>query len=438
MATTISASNGSISILKTGSTDEALYPASSIYMLPVQGNPGYFSIKRVSDNSDVIQNTLYSDITNGDTGLAFASSSALKTYIKTNFFYKAGGASGIIGGSDKQVQFNNAGAFGGDSNFIWDNTNKRLGIGGTPGAYNLDITGTVRFQGASIALTVSTSDNSTNIATTAFVKSVLPVRANPSVSAGLTAVNGSATTFMSSDSAPAISQTITPTWSGLHTWNQNGLAVTPADALLIGNTTVSTSGVPFQISPGLNFQNHTWNTSGTPADNIGNMRMYLRGNSGASPFSTFNFDFSQNGGSYLNAVSFDGFGKVTAGNFLASTNVSAKYFYHIAVLATVNATATLTAAQMQTGVKCTSTTAVTFTTPTATALATQLGSVGSGFSYEFVIDNSASTSAGAITITLGSGFTSGLNAGLTVAIGKSQKYVVYFSSTSAGVISQIM
>jgi hypothetical protein len=45
-----------------------------------------------------------------------------------------------------------------------------------------------------------------------------PTGANPSVSAGLSAVNGSASTFMRSDGAPAISQSIAPTWSGLHTF----------------------------------------------------------------------------------------------------------------------------------------------------------------------------------------------------------------------------
>ncbi len=35
----------------------------------------------------------------------------------------------IPGGTTGQVQFNNAGAFGGDANLVWDNTNKRLGIG---------------------------------------------------------------------------------------------------------------------------------------------------------------------------------------------------------------------------------------------------------------------------------------------------------------------
>jgi hypothetical protein len=44
---------------------------------------------------------------------------------------------------------------------------------------------------------------------------------NPTASAGLTAVNGVATTFMRSDGAPAISQAITPTWSGLHIHNAN-------------------------------------------------------------------------------------------------------------------------------------------------------------------------------------------------------------------------
>jgi hypothetical protein len=43
-----------------------------------------------------------------------------------------------------------------------------------------------------------------------------PTGANPSVSAGLSAVNGSASTFMRSDGAPALSQSIAPTWTGTH------------------------------------------------------------------------------------------------------------------------------------------------------------------------------------------------------------------------------
>ncbi len=43
--------------------------------------------------------------------------------------------------------------------------------------------------------------------------------ANPTGTVGLTAVNGSASTYMRSDGAPPLSQAITPTWSNLHTFS---------------------------------------------------------------------------------------------------------------------------------------------------------------------------------------------------------------------------
>lgn len=46
----------------------------------------------------------------------------------------------------------------------------------------------------------------------------IPAGANPSASAGLSAVNGSAATFLRSDGAPALSQAIAPTWTGAHTF----------------------------------------------------------------------------------------------------------------------------------------------------------------------------------------------------------------------------
>lgn len=42
--------------------------------------------------------------------------------------------------------------------------------------------------------------------------------ANPSASVGLSAVNGSAITYMRSDAAPVLSQSIAPTWTGSHTF----------------------------------------------------------------------------------------------------------------------------------------------------------------------------------------------------------------------------
>lgn len=43
--------------------------------------------------------------------------------------------------------------------------------------------------------------------------------ANPTGTVGLTAVNGSASTYMRSDGAPALSQAIVPTWTGIHTFS---------------------------------------------------------------------------------------------------------------------------------------------------------------------------------------------------------------------------
>jgi hypothetical protein len=58
----------------------------------------------------------------------------------------------------------------------------------------------------------------------------IPSGANPSASIGLSAVNGVATTFMASDSAPALSQAIVPTWTGLHTFS-SGITLSAASAL---------------------------------------------------------------------------------------------------------------------------------------------------------------------------------------------------------------
>lgn len=62
-------------------------------------------------------------------------------------------------GLSGQIQFNNAGSFGADSNLFWDNTNKRLGIGATPStSVRLD----VRSQGALSTDTAFRIRNSAN------------------------------------------------------------------------------------------------------------------------------------------------------------------------------------------------------------------------------------------------------------------------------------
>jgi hypothetical protein len=75
------------------------------------------------------------------------------------------GGGGTPAGSNGEIQFNNSGAFGADSLLVWDNTNKRLGVGASPAStVRLD----VRAQGAlstDVAFRVRNSANTGNLFT---------------------------------------------------------------------------------------------------------------------------------------------------------------------------------------------------------------------------------------------------------------------------------
>jgi len=58
--------------------------------------------------------------------------------------------------------------------------------------------------------------------------------ANPTASVGLAAINGVANTYMRSDAAPALSQAIVPTWTGIHTFNGSTSGSTPS--IVLGGT----------------------------------------------------------------------------------------------------------------------------------------------------------------------------------------------------------
>lgn len=55
------------------------------------------------------------------------------------------------------------------------------------------------------------------------IVALMPVPANPTGTVGLTAVNGVLTTYMRSDAAPPLSQSIAPTWTGNHLFNGSTL-----------------------------------------------------------------------------------------------------------------------------------------------------------------------------------------------------------------------
>src|SRR3974390_1692181 len=83
-------------------------------------------------------------------------------------------------------------------------TNTSLIVNGTTGVLNTLKAGsgvTLSASGGNITITASGSG------------------ANPTALVGLSAVNGTATTFLRSDGAPALDVTISPAWTGNHSWS---------------------------------------------------------------------------------------------------------------------------------------------------------------------------------------------------------------------------
>lgn len=91
---------------------------------------------------------------------------------------------------------------------------------------------------AAIAVAIASKYDSTNFAF-----------ANPSATIGLAAVNGSATTPMRSDAAPALSQAIAPTWTGKHTFVSAGAG----DPIIFGNSGAAANNKNNGIHVGSNF-----------------------------------------------------------------------------------------------------------------------------------------------------------------------------------------
>ena len=72
-------------------------------------------------------------------------------------FRAEAGGGGAPGGADSNVQYNNGGAFGGEANLVWDDTNKRLGIGTAAPAQDLSILAQTDFDGEARVTIVTTT-----------------------------------------------------------------------------------------------------------------------------------------------------------------------------------------------------------------------------------------------------------------------------------------
>lgn len=115
--------------------------------------------------------------------------------------------------------------------------------------------------GTPTAPTATLGTNTTQLATTAFVlaNASSASGANPTATIGLSAVNGSATTFLRSDGAPALSQAISPTWTGIHTFSPAARSSGTASYLTI-NGAADTGITASTESKGLNIvgATRTW------------------------------------------------------------------------------------------------------------------------------------------------------------------------------------
>lgn len=213
-----------------------------------------------------------------------------------------------------------------------------------------DIPSNVALAGSPTTTTQATADNTTKIATTAFVQSVISSNAvylSSSVFAGagtagspytiatagvtnamlanstisgvslggtLAALSqGTGITSFSytgaSTATVAINQGFAPTWTGVHNFNQT-INVTPADSVLLINPTAAALNAQ-QFSPGLNLGGFGWATTGSTSQ-ASNFRIYNSISQGTgSPTGSLTIDYSVNGGAYSNKYSFTSSGAIT-------------------------------------------------------------------------------------------------------------------------------
>lgn len=158
---------------------------------------------------------------------------------------------------------------------------------------------------------------------------------NPSATIGLTATNGAATTAMRSDAAPALSQSITPTWTGAHVWNTG---TTPADVAQLLITQPGSAGT--RSSHYLLLRGTSYDTTGHNSD----WRMYVAPTTNAG-VSSLLFASRIDANGYTARLTIGDNSSLTAGSVLPKTTNtyalgSASAQFNSAYIKALNMTAT--------------------------------------------------------------------------------------------------
>lgn len=202
----------------------------------------------------------------------------------------AGGGGGSPGGSTTQIQYNNAGSFGGDSGFT------------TNGTGVLAITPAARSSGsapylvitAPTDLTLTASTESIGIshvgATRQFATGALALQREYVFGAPTYAfVAGSTLSLAATVSIPGppiVGTNATITLSDPLLVDNDGIAATTSPGIHIRNATVSTSPIKAQWSPQLRWEGHSWTGSvDATVTYVGEVKTNAGGGTGALAFS---------------------------------------------------------------------------------------------------------------------------------------------------------
>lgn len=246
----------------------------------------------------------------------------------------AGSGSGNVTVNSGEQDWGNAAlqsnSFGGNQLGLYY-SNVKNALFQVDGAANLNLTGlaSLTLPTASIPLG-SSSDTALVIETisgvSTFKKALISggggaSAANPTGTIGLSTVNGTASTFLRSDGAPPLSQAITPTWTGLHTWNLGNTSTTVTPALFLNNSTASTSGATAQYSYALGFGGTGWVTGSSASQATKDLIYNVTASGSVQPSNNIYVDMSHNGGSYTHALIINEGGGITVvggGNFSAN------------------------------------------------------------------------------------------------------------------------